>query len=261
MWLNRGVDLQAAAARLGVHYQTAYRWVRDGQLPASKVGAAYVLDDAEVDRFKARRERPVPPPERVHVRNWAGQRERLLAALLTGDELGARAVVERLVEGAIDSVELCEELLAPVLVDVGERWARGELSVAEEHRASAICDRILARVAVHPRGRPRGVAVVATAPGEEHGLPATMAAVALRADRWQVHHLATEVPPDDLAGLARSVGARILVLSVALTEQVAPTRALAAELADRTGARVLVGAPGAPLRTLLAAARSADPTP
>jgi excisionase family DNA binding protein len=35
------VDLQTAAARLGVHYQTAYRWVRDGSLPAMKRGTTY----------------------------------------------------------------------------------------------------------------------------------------------------------------------------------------------------------------------------
>jgi excisionase family DNA binding protein len=32
------MDLESAAAVLGVHYQTAYRWVRTGVLPVAKVG-------------------------------------------------------------------------------------------------------------------------------------------------------------------------------------------------------------------------------
>ena len=40
------MNLKTAARRLGVHYQTAYRWVRSGQLVAVKVGAGYEISDA-----------------------------------------------------------------------------------------------------------------------------------------------------------------------------------------------------------------------
>jgi excisionase family DNA binding protein len=52
---ERRVNLKTAARRLGVHYQTAYRWVRSGQLLAVKVGAGYEISDAAVDRFEAQR--------------------------------------------------------------------------------------------------------------------------------------------------------------------------------------------------------------
>ena len=35
------VSLRDAALELGVHYQTAYRWVRQGLLPAVKVAGSY----------------------------------------------------------------------------------------------------------------------------------------------------------------------------------------------------------------------------
>jgi excisionase family DNA binding protein len=47
--------LKTAARRLGVHYQTAYRWVRSGQLVAVKVGAGYEISDAALERFEAQR--------------------------------------------------------------------------------------------------------------------------------------------------------------------------------------------------------------
>jgi methanogenic corrinoid protein MtbC1 len=149
---------------------------------------------------------------------------------------------------------LCEELMTPTLARIGDEWACGQTSVAQEHRASAICERLLARIAVHPRGRPRGVAVICTPTGEQHGLPATMAAVVLRADRWQVHHLGTEVPIRDLIELLRSTEADIGVVSVTNLS----AKAEAVQMADairQVGVRPLLGAPGKSLRDLLAEAR------
>jgi len=247
------VELKAAADRLGVHYQTAYRWIRNGSLPAVKVGASYVISEAELARFMAQRARPAPPPRTTVVRSWPAQQQRLHALLVEGDELGVRLLVDRLHVGGVEALVLCEELFAPVLARVGHDWAEGRISVAVEHRLSAICERALARIAAHPRGRPRGVAVVCTPPGEEHSLPAAMAAVCLRSDRWQVHHLGTQVPPADLLALLRAVKADLLVLSLSRDEcAIDPTvgEAVAA------GVRVLVGGPGHTLRQLLQQART-----
>src|SRR5581483_1204592 len=71
------VDLQTAAARLGVHYQTAYRWVRDGSLPAVKRRGAYEVAERDVERFRSARAAPAPPPRHTHVRSWPHQADRL----------------------------------------------------------------------------------------------------------------------------------------------------------------------------------------
>ena len=49
------MNLKEAAARLGVHYQTAYRWVRSGELAAVRVGARYEVSDAAIHQFVATR--------------------------------------------------------------------------------------------------------------------------------------------------------------------------------------------------------------
>jgi excisionase family DNA binding protein len=250
------LDLRTAADRLGVHYQTAYRWVREGSLPAVKRGTTYDVDERELDRFRAARAEPAPPPAKANVRSWDHQVDRLYLLLAAGDELGARNLVDRLRDGGIEPAVLCDSLLAPALLRIGEAWTRGDCSVAEEHRAAAICDRLLARLAVHPRGRPRGVAVTATPVGEEHGLPSTMAAVALRADRWQVHHLGTQVPTDDLVGLVRRVDADLVVLTVVTSAALVGAHRVANEVRVGSSAAVLVGGPGDRLDQLVATARS-----
>ncbi len=49
------MNLKTAARRLGVHYQTAYRWVRAGQLIAVKIGSGYDVSEAALARFQAQR--------------------------------------------------------------------------------------------------------------------------------------------------------------------------------------------------------------
>jgi MerR family transcriptional regulator, light-induced transcriptional regulator len=39
--VSEPIELAEAADRLGVHYQTAYRWVREGRLPAVRVRGRY----------------------------------------------------------------------------------------------------------------------------------------------------------------------------------------------------------------------------
>jgi len=255
MWLTCGVELHEAARRLGVHYHTAYRWVREGSLAAVKRGSTYEIEPDEVERRRAARHAPAPPPRVTVVRDWSPQVARLYDALSTGDELAARAVVDRLTDGGIGPVAVITELLTPALQEIGARWASGSLSIAEEHRASAICERLLARIAVHPRGRPRGVAVVASAPSDDHAMPAAMAALALRADRWQVHHLGTRVPVEELAAFAGTVGAHLVVISTTTSTSEFDTAHLRRLLAP--GQIVLTGRPGLTVVDLLAEARAA----
>jgi methanogenic corrinoid protein MtbC1 len=248
------VNLRAAAAALDVHYQTAYGWVRDGILPARMLGGAYEIEPEAVAALLAQRNAPRPPaPPPVHVRDWDAQAERLYLLLRAGDELGARARLERL--ESIDTVTICDCLLSPALRRIGEAWAAGEISVAEEHRAAAICERLLAARAGHRPGRPRGVAVVAAPPREGHGLPSVMAAAALRDDCWRVNHLGVGVPPDDLVTLALAVRADLAVLPVTLPTAAAAGERLAIRLRGE-GVPTLVGRPGAALQELVETART-----
>jgi excisionase family DNA binding protein len=248
------VDLREAADALGVHYQTAYAWVREGTLPARKVGRGYEVSDAGVRALAAQRRHGHEPPKPIWVRDWAAQAQALYAAITGGEETRAHHQLERLTSG-VRIVDLCEQVIAPALRRVGDEWAAGRVSIAQEHRASAICERLLASQIRQPAGRPRGTAVVATPPGERHGLPALMAAACLREDRWLVHHLASDLPVAEVARLAGQVGAGLVVLSAARSETAQQARQAAQVVAaTRPGLNVLAGRPGDSLHDLLARA-------
>src|SRR5580692_4003164 len=250
------MDLSEAAGALGVHYQTAYAWVRQGVLPARKVGRGYEISESDARELAARRRLGAEPSRPIHVRDWAAQSRRLYEALAEGDEKLARQRLARLA-GGVPLIDLCAHVIGPALGRIGDDWAAGRVSIAQEHRASAICERLIAGHASQPGGRPRGIAVATTAPGERHGLPALMAAVCLREDHWLVHHLAADLPVAEVTGLALGAGADLVVLSCASTR----TARLATRAARDIGRaapslRVLVGRPGDSLRQLQHLARA-----
>ena len=250
-------SLQEAAEVLGVHYQTAYGWVRSGVLPARKAGRDYQVSDADLRALRAERSAGRPPRREVRVRDWAAQADLLYGAIVSGAETAARSRLQRLAVG-VRMIEICEQVIGPALRRVGADWAAGTVTIAVEHRATAICERLIAsQSGRQPRGRPRGVAVVATPPEERHALPALMAAACLREDRWLVHHLACDLPAGEVGRLATSVGASLVVLSSATSDA---GRRAADEAARLTAAdpalRVLVGVAGASLYDLVRLARA-----
>jgi MerR family transcriptional regulator, light-induced transcriptional regulator len=253
------MDLREAAGALGVHYQTAYAWVREGVLPARKVGRGYEISEADARALAARRRLGAKPPRPIHVRDWAAQSRRLHEALANGDETLARQRADRLA-GGVPVIDLCARVIGPALGRIGDDWAAGQASIAEEHRASAICERLIAGYARQPGGRPRGVAVATTPPGERHGLPALMAAACLREDHWLVHHLSADLPVAEVIRLAGHVGAALVVLSSATTAAVGLARSAAREItAAVPGVTVLTGRPGDSLYDLRAVAAGLPP--
>jgi MerR family transcriptional regulator, light-induced transcriptional regulator len=253
------MDLREAADALGVHYQTAYAWVRQGMLPARKVGRGYAVSEGDVAALAARRRRGEEPARPIHVRDWAAQAQGLYAAIVQGEETMARHRLGRLA-GGVRLIDLCEQVIAPALRRIGDDWAAGRVSIAQEHRASAICERLIATYARQPAGRPHGTAVVATPPGERHSLPALMAAACLREDRWLVHHLAADLPVEEVTRLADQVSAGLVVLSSAMSQTARQAQQAAQAItATRPHLTALAGRPGDRLHDLLA--QAANPRP
>ncbi|MCO8127053.1 helix-turn-helix domain-containing protein [Acidimicrobiia bacterium EGI L10123] len=251
------LDLAEAADELGVHYQTAYRWVREGRLTAERVGRRWRVPRSALADATAE-----PPAVRVReiraTRHWPRLQASLQTALIEGDELRARAVVGRLHREGETLRSLVTNLIAPTMAAVGQGWREGQVTIAQEHRATAIVERLLASLDTARPGRPRGRAVVASPSGDQHGLPVAMAAAALREDGWAVDILGRDVPAETLAEHARTTGADLAVLTVTNPE-VGDAVDHAVDALRAVSLAVLVGRPGATLDDLVNDARTAGP--
>jgi MerR family transcriptional regulator, light-induced transcriptional regulator len=187
------IGLQEAADRLGVHYMTAYRYVRLGVLPATKEGGSWKVSLHDLSALVA------SPPSRT-ARGEAPWSGRLEARMVAGDLAGSWGVVEAALAAGTDPSEVYSELLAPALTSIGERWASGELGIEDEHLASSVASRIIGRLGSRfvRRGRPRGRIVTATPPGERHSFGIGMLADVLRGEGYEVVDLGPDTPIESL---------------------------------------------------------------
>jgi len=238
-----------------VHYQTAYRWVRSGELPAVRVRGRYRLDPADVATFARRRDAPQRPRSRQPRRGFEPLAERMYGHLVDGDERAARTAVASLVDDGVRFTTVMQEVLVPALARVGAQWHAGRLSIWVEHQAAAIVDRIIGGQHPTPRGRRRGTAMVAALSGDHHVLPTSMAAAALREDNWHVHHLGANMPGDELVQFCRETEPDLAVLTMTVVEVRDEVERTAARLTD-LGIRTLTGEPGRTLQELVGLARA-----
>lgn len=249
------LELQEAADALGVHYQTAYRWVRSGRLPARLVDNKYVVLRSDLEAVDASRREPAAPtaPSRSRIDRHA---QRMYDALLAGDEAQVRTLARRLVGDGTSIVELIQSVLAPPLRRIGAEWHDGNVPVWVEHRASAIVERTLGELSPNPRGRRRGTAMVAAVAGDRHSLPTAMAAVALREANWNVHHLGADMPGDELVRFCTEHDVDLAVISSTTSE----TSQLVHDTIERiraAGVAAIAGGPGRSLEQLIDDARQA----
>lgn len=252
--VDERLDLQSAADELGVHYQTAYRWVRTGRLAAEMVDGRYLVSRADMTELDELRRAPKRPPAPT-ARRLGHAAERMYEELLAGDETTATRIARRLTEEGAPIVDLIQEVLVPPLRRIGEQWHDGTVTIWAEHRASAIVERILGGLGPNPRGRRRGVAVVAAIAGDRHSIPSTMAAVALRSDNWHVHHLGADLPPEQLVAFCTEHEIALAVISVTQPDVRPLADSTALEL-RAAGTPTIVGGAGNDLVELLERARS-----
>jgi MerR family transcriptional regulator, light-induced transcriptional regulator len=208
------MTLQEAAEHLGVHYMTVYRYVRLGRLPATRHGSEWRVRLADVDKLRV-------PPGRSRRGPHRGDAHRtgLEQRMVAGDASGAWRLVEGRLSGGSDPPGVLTELLVPVLRSIGDRWAAGELSVGDEHRATAVAQRVIGRLGLQfgRRGRTRGTVVLAAPSGDLHALPVTIVADLLRWRSFDVVDLGANTPGEAIGEAALRADRLIAVGIVSTT--------------------------------------------
>ena len=135
--------------------------------------------------------------------------------------------------GALPSAETCDTVLMPLLAEIGERWEKGELSVAAEHFGTAIVRRHLhALVQNEIRRNADAPAIVCAVPeGELHEGGLLGFALHAAVLGWGIIYLGPNTPLRDVLATADGRGARGIAISLVLPRTWDEMRALAAELA------------------------------
>ncbi|HEV3376994.1 MAG TPA: cobalamin B12-binding domain-containing protein [Thermoleophilaceae bacterium] len=147
--------------------------------------------------------------------------ERLGAALESFDEDGAHELLDRLL-GLHGLERAIRDALIPYLRTLGERWARREVTVGQEHFASRLLEgRLLALARGWNKG-PGRRAVLACPSGEQHTLPLVCFGLVLRTRGWRNIYLGADTPVSTVHMAADTVDADVVVLSAAASDRFAP---------------------------------------
>ncbi|MEV4624531.1 cobalamin B12-binding domain-containing protein [Asanoa sp. NPDC049573] len=167
-----------------------------------------------------------------------------LRCLDEADENGAIELALALLDGGVPADTVLLSLVAPAQAQVGQWWQRNEWSVAQEHAATHISERVVAAVGATVRPRPtRERVVVACLDGEWHALPPRLVAEVLRLDGWDVTFLGASVPSAHLVSYLHRHDPRAVLLACALPMRL-PHAFRAIEACRRTDVPVLVGGRG-----------------
>jgi excisionase family DNA binding protein len=221
---NETITLTEAAERLGVHYMTAYRYVRTGRLPATKLGSEWRVRVTDVDALRSGEAGSAavggPPPGGPGKgrRRRHDYHLRLEGRLLAGDEAGSWTIIENALTAGVDPEKVYLDILAPAMARIGDDWAAGTVSVDQEHRASVVMLRIIGRLGPRfsRRGRKRGTVVVGAPPGDHHGVPVALAADLLRGAGFSVIDLGADTPADSFVDAGRSTD-RLIGIGISAT--------------------------------------------
>lgn len=171
------------------------------------------------------------PAARTEPLDTSQHYERFWGAVSGADADAGRAQISELLDEGIPGAELISLLLSPAQRDVGRRWERGELTVADEHAATAVVDAALSVVegSYLPVSDDAPLAVVVCAETEWHVLPARLAAQVLRGSGTRVRFLGPSMPADHLREyLARLEPDLLLVSATMPTSLAGAARSIAA---------------------------------
>lgn len=254
------LNMAALTRRTGVPSDTIRKWEqRYGVLrPARTPGGQrrYTeIDVARVEWLKARIAEGFRIGEAAALLGTTGVAsagcEALRQAIVDGTRASDLDAVTAAVEQALlvlAAADAFAEVLGPALVEIGELWAAGAVSVAQEHLASGAVRAALLRLLADRRGSVHGVAVLACAPGERHEIGLLMLAVLLRAGGWQVAYLGPDTPAEGAVALARELAASAILFSATRREPAAALEAALSRLDVPERMRVLVGGRATGLR-------------
>jgi len=156
-----------------------------------------------------------------------------LEALRAADASGAYRVATKALRQGMTTPELYQRVIAPAMHRIGELWECGAITVADEHLATALTNRILAALRPTPRGAAaprRGRALLAAVEGEQHALGLRMAADLLEDAGYDAIYLGADVPTGALLRAVESLSPELVAVTATMATLAPRLEAVAAEL-------------------------------
>lgn len=166
---------------------------------------------------------------------------RYLAALWDGNADEGAGVVSEAMKAGWSGAAIHEELFSTALNEIGNWWQAESCTVADEHGARLITERLMANVSATVERRPPNgrCVIVACVEGERHELGARITADLFDWDGWTVRLLGADTPADELISETRRRKADVVGLSATMEPSWQAIRSQISKL-RAAGARIII---------------------
>jgi methanogenic corrinoid protein MtbC1 len=173
-----------------------------------------------------------------------------LAAIRSGDRRRAFEIIEAARDAGLDLGGIYLGIFQPALREIGCLWQNNELTVAEEHLATAITQAAMARAyerAFSWRTDASRRLIAACVDIERHEVGLRMLCDLLDLEGWHTTYLGSTVPVESLVAMVRRQRPEVVALSAALSPHLPRVRAMIDAIRTALGdARPLIIVGGRP---------------
>jgi methanogenic corrinoid protein MtbC1 len=161
-----------------------------------------------------------------------------LEGIRTGDRRRAFQIIDTARDAGLDLAGIYLGIFQPALREIGGLWQNNELTVAEEHLATAITEAAMARAyerAFTWSTDGSRTLIAACADVERHEVGLRMLCDLLDLEGWRTTYLGSTVPIESLAAMVLRLRPDVVALSVALSPHLPRLRAMVAAIRSTLG--------------------------
>lgn len=183
-----------------------------------------VLGEAAGEWVWPNKHRPAP---RIQLESFVG-------SLVGGNRQAAQLLINQELDNGADLLDVGVDIIQPALYRIGDLWQKNQISVAQEHLATAICQNLLAGAyscGLFPLAQDsKGKALLLCVEGNQHSLGLRVVSDALESHGWETQFLGRDVPTNALLKQMEAFRPDMLALSVSLPQQLNAAKRLIASI-------------------------------
>ena len=128
-------------------------------------------------------------------------------------------------------IQFYDNLLKPVMYDIGQRWAEGKLDVATEHVSVNTANALIkiidkSRLIRFTNRHYKGTIFICTPNGEQHNLACNIIESVLLSKGYKVYNASPSLPADSIINSLNNILPDAILVSITLTDHIQTTRNL-----------------------------------
>ena len=148
--------------------------------------------------------------------------QQYLKVLLAGDAVQCKSMVDSFLQHQVGILDLYEQIFRRSLYEIGDLWFKNQISVADEHLATAITESLINQVqaAAEQADHIKKRVFVSCVTADLHQVGARMVANLFELHGWDSYYLGANMPITDLLGAIEKIQPDVICLSLVLIEHI-----------------------------------------